>query len=205
MAQPVGPLVISIFFMLEAILVKPQIFALYAQTWHGFFMGMLAFLFGYLMMYGGRSFWKTITRYKWIYLLLASALYIFRCTQFNFEAPGYLMALESTCWIFAIFGLVHQYLNRPSALLSYLSEAAYPVYILHMSVLFLGCLLILPMALETYMKFLLIVLFTFVGCYLLYEIIKRISFVRPLFGLKIQQRTTDKTLISGNLVQSKSK
>ena len=45
MTYAIGPLAISVFFMLEVGIVKPQLFELYAQTWHGFFIGFLAFFF----------------------------------------------------------------------------------------------------------------------------------------------------------------
>ncbi len=185
MSNPVGPLLISIFFMLEAVLVKPQIYSLYAETWHGFFLGALAFFFGYLFVYSGNNFWKTVKKWKWGYLTLALILYIIRYFEFNTEAPGYLMALESNCWIFGIFGLVHHYMNRPSKLLNYLSQAAYPVYIIHMFVLYLGALLILPLKIDPFLQFFAITVFTFAGCYLLYGLlIRRIWFIRPFFGLK---------------------
>ncbi|MFC4096744.1 acyltransferase family protein [Euzebyella saccharophila] len=189
MSQPVGPLVIALFFMLEALLVKPQIYSLYAQTWHGFFLGALAFFFGYLLMYCGPTIWKTVGKWKWMYLLLGLVLFTLRYVYYQLEAPGYLMALESINWIFGVFGLCHQFLNKPSKLLSYASEAAYPVYIIHMVVLYLGCLWILPLPVPVYLQFVLLVVFTFVGCYAFYEfLIKRIWFLRPLFGLKFGRK-----------------
>lgn len=185
MRTPLIPLLISLFFVIEVILVKPQIFVLYAQTWHGFFNGFLAFFFGFLLVYSGESFWKTVLKWKWLYTVLAIILYGIRLVFFESEAPGYLMAIESNCWIFGIFGLAYKYLNKPSKTLSYLSQAAYPVYIIHMFVLYAGALFILPLKMPILLKFICIVVFTGLVCYLIYEfIIKRIGFFAPLFGLK---------------------
>ncbi len=41
MSHPVGPLSISLFFVIEVLLLKPMVFAMYAQTWHGFFSALL--------------------------------------------------------------------------------------------------------------------------------------------------------------------
>lgn len=184
-SNPVGPLLISLFFMVEALLVKPQIYSLYAETWHGFFLGGLAFFFGYLFVYSGPPFWRTVQKWKWGYLILALGLYILRYLKFDLEAPGYLMALESNCWIFGVFGLGFTYLNKPSRILAYLSQAAYPVYIIHMFVMYAGAYLILRIPMHPMLQFLAVTLFTFAGCYLLYEfLIRRIWFLRPLFGLK---------------------
>ncbi|MFD2789056.1 Glucans biosynthesis protein C [Arenibacter antarcticus] len=178
MSHPGGNLLITLFFVIEVLLVKPQLFALYAQTWHGF-------LNGFLLVYSGKTFWQTALKWRWLYVGLAVILYSIRFVLFKTEAPGYLMAIESNCWIFGVFGFDYKYLNKPSKTLSYFSQAAYPVYIIHMFVLYAGAIFILPMDIPIMLKFISIVAFTGLACYLIYEfIIRRIGFLRPLFGLK---------------------
>ncbi|WP_394748955.1 acyltransferase family protein [Spongiimicrobium salis] len=185
MKHPGGPLLISLFFVIEAVLIKPQLFALYAETWHGFFLGLLAFFFGFLAVYSGKTFWQTVLKWRWLYIVLGIILFSIRFIVFRTEAPAYLMAIESNCWIFGVFGLAHKYLNRPSSILKYLSKAAYPVYIIHMSALYLGAMLILPLSISALLKFIFVTLFTFFMCYFIYEVlIRRIAFIGPLFGLK---------------------
>jgi hypothetical protein len=197
MGHPGGPLLISLFFVLEVVLVKPQLFALYAQTWHGFFNGLLAFLFGYLFVYSGKTFWQTVLKWRWLYIGLAAVLFGIRYFIYATEAPGYLTAIESNCWIFGVFGLGYKYLNRPSKTLSYLSQAAYPVYIIHMFVLYVGALFILPLEIPILFKFIAIVAFTGVGCFIIYEfVLKRIGFLRPLFGLKWNSKKIEKVKTS---------
>ena len=189
MSNPGAPLLISLFFVIEVSLLKPQIFTMYAQTLHGFFYGFLAFFFGFLLVYSGESFWRNVLKWKWLYTLLALILFGIRFVFLGTEAPGYLMAIESNCWIFGIFGFGHRYLNKPSKNLSYLSRAAYPVYIIHMFVLYAGALFILPLNIPILLKFIGIVAFTGLVCYLIYEfIIRRIGFLTPLFGLKQKSR-----------------
>ena len=185
MSHPGGPLLISLFFVIEALMVKPQPFALYAQTWHGFFIGFLAFFFGFLLVYSGKTFWQTVLKWRWLYAGLALILYVIRFVQFGTEAPGFLMAIESNCWIFGVFGFGYRYLNKPSKTLSYLSQAAYPVYIIHMFVLYAGAMLVLPLQIPPVLKFIAVSTFTVVVCYFIYEfIIRRVGFLKPLFGLK---------------------
>ncbi|MEA3478880.1 MAG: acyltransferase family protein [Bacteroidota bacterium] len=185
MSKPIGPLSISVFFILETILVKPQTFELYAQTWHGFFLGLLAFFFGFLFVYSGKTFWQTVLKWRWLYMGMAVALYVIRLTVFELKSPAYLIAIESNCWIFAVFGFGLKYLNRPGPTISYLSQAAYPIYIIHMFVLYAGAKIILPLEIPVVVKFIAITVFTFTVCYLIYEfVIRRIGFLRPLFGLK---------------------
>jgi hypothetical protein len=185
MSNPIGPVSVSVFFMLEAMIVKPLTFEMYAQTWHGFYLGLLAFFFGFLFVYSGKAFLQTILTWRWLYLGLAVGLYIIRLVVFSMKSPGYLMAIESNCWILAVFGFGYKYLNRPGAILSYLSQAAYPVYIVHMFALYAGASIILPLGIPVFWKFVAIILFTGIACYLIYEfMIRRIGFLRPLFGLK---------------------
>jgi len=193
MSHPIGPLLISVFFVIEVLLLKPQIYEMYAQTWHGFFLGLLAFFFGFLFVYSGKTFWQTMLKWRWLYVGLAAVFYIIRLTVFELKSPGYLMAIESNCWIFGLFGFGYKYLNRPSNTLSYLSQAAYPIYIIHMFVLYAGAMFILPLEIPILLKFIGIVAFTGLACYLIYEfIIRRIGFLRPLFGLKRKFNTKEK-------------
>lgn len=185
MSNPLGPLSISVFFILETVIVRPQVFEMYAQTWHGFFLGFLAFFFGFLFVYSGKTFWQTVLKWRWLYLGMAVTLYVIRLMVFELKSPGYFMAFESNCWTLSVFGFGYKYLNKPSNILSYLSQAAYPVYIIHMFVLYSGAIIILPLDIPVMLKFIFITVFTTIVSYLIYEfIIRRIGFLRPLFGLK---------------------
>ena len=185
MSYAIGPLTISAFFMLEIAFAKPQLFEMYAETLHGFFIGLLAFIFGFLFVYSGNRFWQTVSKWKWLYIGLASILFFIRLTGFEAISNMYITTIESNAWILGLFGIGYTYLNKPSALLSYLSAAVYPIYIIHMFALYIGALLILPLDLHPMVAFVCITLFTLLFCFLIYEfILKRIAILRPLFGLK---------------------
>lgn len=184
-SNPFAPLLISLFFVVEVVIADPSMFALYAQTFHGFFHGLLAFFFGFLLVYSGENFWRTVLKWRWLYAGAALILYGFRLMTPGAEAAGYLMAIESNCWIFGIFGFGYRHLNKPSTYLSYLSQAAYPVYIIHMFALYAGAFFILPLQIPILLKFICIVAFTSLVCYLIYEfIISKIGVLTPLFGMK---------------------
>jgi hypothetical protein len=169
---------------------------MYAETWHGFFLGLLAFFFGFLFVYTGNTFWQTVLTWRWAYLGLAAVMYTIRLMVFNTTAPGYLAAIESNLWIFSLFGFGYRYLNRPSRALSYLSQAAYPVYIIHMFALYAGAYLILPLDIAVELKLAGVILFTGIVCYLGYEfIIRRLGLMRPLFGLKWITFPTDESIV----------
>lgn len=184
-SNPLGLLLITIPFVIEAMLVKPLIYEMYFMSLHGFLLGLIAFLFGFCCVLSGDTFWNTILRWRWLYLAMAIVLYAIRLSVFNLESPHYMMAVESNFWIFAVFGFGYKYLNRPSKALSYLSQGAYPIYIIHMIFLYLGSYFILPLDMSLMTKFILIVVFTTGGCFAMYDmLIRRVKFLRPLFGLK---------------------
>jgi glucans biosynthesis protein C len=185
LSHPLGLLLVIAAFVTEALVVQPNPYELYAVTWHGFFLGLLAFLFGFCFVLSGDPFWKMLLKWRWLFILVAVALYTYRLSQFQMRVPNYQLAIESIFWIVSVFAFGYRYLNHPSEALSYLSQAAYPVYILHMIFLYLGSLLIFPLDIEVQLQFILVLLFTFTGCFLTYEfIIRRINIIRPLFGLK---------------------
>ncbi len=181
-----GLLFMMTMMVLEAYLLRPPIYEMYAMTWHGFVLGFLAFNFGYVMAMDRRTF-DLLASYKWIFLILASMLYIYRILQVR-DTPQYItMPVESLLWIFAIFGLGYKYLNFSNATLNYLSSAAYPVYILHMLFIALSSWVLLPLSIPASLKFVSIVVLTFLGSFLTYEfLVKKFVALKVLFGLKIK-------------------
>ncbi|CAD5251267.1 MULTISPECIES: acyltransferase family protein [unclassified Imperialibacter] len=182
--NPLGLLATLLAFAAEAWLVSPGIYSLYATTWHGFVLGLLAFFFGFCFVLSGQPFLEMILKWKWIFVAMASALFVVRMVVFNQAAPNYLQSIESNFWIFAVFAFGYKYLNQGGKALTYLSQAAYPVYILHMVFLYLGSKFIFQLNVAAPVQFLMVLMFTTLGCFATYEVIRRVKFLRPLFGLK---------------------
>jgi hypothetical protein len=176
--------VIIAAFVVEVEVVNPGLYEYYALNVHGFVLGFIAFLVGFLIIHAGEVFWQRIQGLRWLLLGLALGLYLLRWFYFAWEPPKSLVAVESNLWIFGLFAFGYRYLNQGSARLRYLSQAAYPVYILHMIYIYLASMFIFPLELAPEFKFVLVTLFTFVGCYGTYELIRRIKWLRPLFGLR---------------------
>ena len=91
--------------------------------------------------------------------------------------------------LLAIFGWGHARLNRPMGWLPYATEAVYPWYILHQSVIVLVAYWLIPLRLGAWQEPALLVVATVGGCLMLHEIvIRRTKALRPLFGLKWEAR-----------------
>ena len=183
--SPFGLLLVVLCFVAETLIIKPAIYTLYAFTWHGYIMGLICFFFGYLFITIGNAFWNNVLKYRWIYLGIAFSMYLIRLVVMDLQAPGYYTAIEGCFWIFCIFGFAYKYLNKGGKILNYLSKAAYPIYIIHMAALYLASYFIVPLSIPVFAKFLIICGATFALSFITYELlIRRIFFLRPLFGLK---------------------
>ncbi|MCR9067169.1 MAG: acyltransferase, partial [Cytophagales bacterium] len=184
-SNPIGLLLVTGVFIAEALLLQPDIYEMYAMTWHGFFLGLIAFMFGFCFVLTGHPFWKMIYKWKWLFLVSAISLYLNRLFQNQIQGYTMLMVVESTLWVYSILAFGFKYLNYSNRALRYLNQAAYPVYVVHMIFLFLASLVIFPLALNPYLKFTLVLLATCLGSLASYEfVIKRVKVLRPLFGLK---------------------
>ena len=188
-SHPLGLVLVMIPFVAEAMIINPISFEYYAMNTHGFLVGLIAFLSGFCFIYAGESFTNTVKKWKWVLLALAVILYLFRLLELELMAPNYLISIESNLWVFAVMGVGFSYLNRPSRVLDYLSQAVYPVYIIHMVFLYLASSLIFPLEIPAWIHFVMVILFTGLGCIVTYEfLIRRVWFLRPLFGLKVNSK-----------------
>lgn len=189
--KPFGVLALfSLPLILESIMVKPESYAGFAiYPIHGLITGGICFCSGFMFMSLKGIFWKGVTDIRWVTLILAFSLYLIRIFEEK-DLPSNIVSsaltgLEVACWMLSAFGFGSMYLNRPSKLLDYLTPAVYPLYIVHMPLQYLFSSFIFPLEIPAIFKFALLILATFGGSLLIYEIVKRIKWARPLFGIKI--------------------
>ncbi|MBA4057578.1 MAG: acyltransferase, partial [Marivirga sp.] len=108
--SPLGLLPVIAVFVAEALLVDPNPYEMYAMTWHGFLLGMLAFFFGFCFVLTGSAFWDMILKWRWLFICAAIILFIFRFMQFQMRVPSYQLAIESNCWIISVFAFGYRHL-----------------------------------------------------------------------------------------------
>lgn len=90
-------------------------------------------------------------------------------------------------WIcmIVILGAAQRWLNRPSRALTYMTEAIFPWYILHQTIIIMAGFWLTRQSLGAPTEIGLVIFITISGCALIHELlIRRISILRPLFGLK---------------------
>lgn len=181
--QPLGIFVVALPVVAETLVIRPWSFVTYASTLHGLVLGFLLFLTGFLFIKVESDFWPAVTGHRFVALGVGLVLYAFRIM--NDEAIMWLIGIESVSWMLAILGFGALYLNQPSKMLSYLSAAVYPIYIIHLPIQTALSYLLFPLELSAWIKLILLVSGTFAVSFTLYELVlKRISWIRPLFGMK---------------------
>lgn len=184
--RPMGLFLFAGPLMVEAWLSKPQYFSVYIDNVHGWLMGLLYFFFGFVFVSAGGVFWTAVRRTRWAALALGMVLFLARLRVLGLQNEiQWLTALESFSWVLAVVGFGSVHLNRPSRALEYLRMAVYPVYIVHLPVQFSICYFLLPRALPTYGKLTALLVGTLALSIFLYEaVLRRVKWIRPLFGMK---------------------
>ncbi|WP_300530602.1 acyltransferase [Maricaulis sp.] len=86
--------------------------------------------------------------------------------------------------ILTLIGLARRFLNTDGPVRRYLTEAVFPYYILHQTITVAAGYWLNGLGLGVWTEFFILVMITFGGCALGYEIIKRIPILRPVMGLK---------------------
>ncbi|MDB5457513.1 MAG: acetyltransferase, partial [Caulobacter sp.] len=95
-------------------------------------------------------------------------------------------ALDQWCAIAAILGFGARHLNRDAPALRYLTLAVFPFYIVHQTLIVVAAHYLAPLNLPQGLEAAILVVGTFAGCFASFEIVRRVAWLRPLFGLKLQ-------------------
>jgi len=150
------------------------------------------FLYGYLIARND-GFWAEVLRLRRASLAAALLLfvpYLALAMTLPDEVPFWQQAIIWTLrnfyiWtmLLAILGWAHALLNRPFRWLPWANESVYPWYILHQSLIVGLAFWLVPMKLGAVTEGALILAGTIAGCWLGAEVVKRVAWLRPCFGL----------------------
>lgn len=171
---------------------------------------VISFTFVLYGVYAARSesFWRCVDRALPLTFGLAVILgAILTPVWMNFEPlldqPVALWAARAGrvayAWvvILALLGLARRFLNHDSPVRRYLTEAIFPVYVLHQTITVSAGYALTRTGLDVWTEFTALTVITFAGSFAGFEIIRRIAILRPLFGLKRQTRRPAADLRSG--------
>lgn len=152
------------------------------------------FVYGYVLMADAR-FKEILDRHKMSALVLGLSLLLIYIgiSAFGVRIPTWLAIVRGMCYdgfitgflLIAILGFGQKYLDFTNRALRYASEAAYPFYILHQTVIVIVGFFVVQWDVGVLAKFCTIVAAATLATTLAYElVVKRTNVTRFLFGMK---------------------
>ena len=190
----------------NAILFKPWAFGEVGMWWE-FPRYLLYFLFGYLMIAAKEDYFPALDRIRvpvtiitpllsvaWFVTGEASGVpHVMEGGWVGLGHPAFslsatlaslIQSFHAWFWCLLVFSWASRLLNRPSKWLSYLNEAVYPTYIVHMHLTFLPIVILPILGAGYYLGLTVGTAMVMVGVMVCFEVVRRARFARPLFGIK---------------------
>ena len=170
----------------------PSTHALFGD-WYNHAVFASVFLLGFLLAHAA-SFWGAIERQRWVALGLAVAFYaswIWLRAVREGGLPlrlyaGFAYGFYQWLCIVAAMGFAQRWLNRDSAARRYLTEAIFPYYIVHQTAIIMIAHGLRGSGFPAGTEAAIIIGGTAATCIATYEIVRRLAWLRPLFGLKAE-------------------
>ncbi len=198
----VPPLILAV----NGILFKPWEFGEVGMWWE-FPRYLLYFLFGYLLISAKDDYFSVIDRVRVPVSILTPILAItwfivnessdipaimeggwvhrgYAAFSLDVAFASLLQSFHAWFWCLFIFSWASKLLNKPNKWLSYLNEAVYPTYIVHMHLTFLPIAIFGIFGAGYYVGLTLGTILVMVGVMMCFEIIRRASLSRIFFGVK---------------------
>lgn len=160
--------------------------------WYNHALSLGAFAFGFLMVTRD-GVWRELERRRWASLALAVASLALVMVQEWHPGGGAFFGIPRNAvfgvaqWVViaAILGFGSRHLRgADSPTLRYLNEGIFPCYLAHQTILVAAVWLLKPAGLPAAPEALILTTVTFGGSLLVYEVVRRIPLMRPLWGLK---------------------
>jgi len=171
---------------------------------HGFFddwavnrvyFGM--FLFGFLLR-ESEPIWRAIRRWwPWAGVLALCGYAVVASIEITYLGPpipsrttwfcfGIARAVQSWGAIIALIGIADRYWNHDHPQRKMLTEAVFPFYLVHQSIIVFVAGALLQFGLPPLAEFGIILVATVTGCWVFYRAGREIGWMRPLIGLRIR-------------------
>lgn len=169
------------------------------DDWYNHALYFFWFLLGYSIAFN-QKVWDKIERVRWLHAALALFMYAFIAWYFGHYHDDYLPSntmrtVQRVAWvlmqwgsIFAIFGWVKRFNPKDSVLLRWLTTAIFPLYILHQTIIIVLAYWFKPLNLSPVWEGTLLIALTFGLSLLAVILLRKVAFLRPLFGMKYRMK-----------------
>ena len=166
------------------------------DDWFVFVSSMTLVVLGYLLGASDR-FWATCEKFR-IYFLSAAILCIILLYYFywwDLDLPkqndqrlyvyGILNSIQVWMLILALCGFAKKYLNFSNRFLQFTTQAVYPFYILHQTIIVAAGFYVVQLQLPIWIKLIFLIIITFCSLFLIYRwLIRPFILTRILYGMK---------------------
>jgi hypothetical protein len=165
----------------------------FADDWFAHAQFLAMFVTG-AVLGRARTIWNRMYRMRWLALGLALGSWALLVLDLTPGRTAGLLAglLRATCYstlqwsaIVAVLGFARRHLNHDNTTRRYLTDAVFPVYLLHQTFTILLARALAPAQLAPGVEAMLLIAGTFALCLATYEGVRRVRWLRPLFGLKV--------------------
>lgn len=158
------------------------------DDWYNHALSLSAFLFGFLTA-KSETIKAGFIRLRWPALALAVGGYFaFVWADLPPVVGQIAYAVDQWAAIAAVLGFGAKHLTSGGPVLTYLTLGVFPFYIVHQTFIVVAGHHLAKLGLPQGLEALLLVAGTFATCFATYEIVRRVNWLRPLFGLKPEPR-----------------
>ena len=180
----------------------------YEWVWY-----LVFFLFGYICIISRNQYYEFLETHRTLItavtMLLTIAFVMVRLQQHDDGIPYmdggwiehgiihneltilgcFIHSFHAWFWCLTVFAWGSHLLNRHSSSLAYLNQGVYPFYIVHMPITFAGLKIAKEFNLTGIQAVMVGCLIVTIGCWIIFEIVRRTRITRYLFGIKsVQQK-----------------
>lgn len=175
----------------------PSTHALFGD-WYNHADHATAFLIGFLLANQERI-WRDIERQRRVMLAIAAACFTaFILVRAGLFAPSPMLRWFASSaygcyqWLAmaAVLGYARRYLTADGPVRRYLTDAIFPYYIVHQTAIIMIAHALRGSGLSAGNEASIVVAGTALTCLVTYEVVRRIAWLRPLFGLRKEARSS---------------
>lgn len=165
----------------------------FIDDWFNHARSLFAFLLGFSFI-KIKHLWTEFKTIRWP--LLISAIMTYSYCLFAFkggslgdsflakEINGLIWSANLWLWLLTMIAWAQHFFKTTNPVLQYLNRGVFCFYVLHQTLIIVIAYFLVPLDLGTFWEPVLIVLSVSVLCLVLYEIIRRLPFIRVLFGVQ---------------------
>lgn len=159
------------------------------------FFYFTTFLLGYYIFSSEaiHNYLASKTRLLVVLAITSAAAFAIRYYGVDYTIPDIIQSplCALYCWtsILAMFGGFKRWADKTSDFASYMARSSFGVYIVHMTVCSATCIILKQTSLPVWSIYAITILITYSGSFLLWEILRRVPFVRwCMFGIKTTKK-----------------